>query len=333
MTNSSALITVEGAEMPMQYINRNLVIDMGESLMGIHPSAKEIGVVGMRTVAQLALITGANPLPGTNGIHAWLDSKKKLCFQFGIGYWRGEIEKLGGVLWVTKPRPMSDDERALYSIQDDRLAAICEAALSKDVGALMSKMKGFGIDLSLSDAKKEVSRVGISEAKTGAWQDKDGGKNYKEAKSGRPLQWTANERAERDLFRKLAPVMNRVDSGQYYDGGKDWNVREFVKIEDKHAESIIDGETGEIISESIVKTNPIDDDTKTAIFEELEESQDIVIEEAQEMANRAQFYEFKDLDFTKEEKAAMLESNGVTKFSDLTYKQAAALLPQETTDA
>ena len=86
-------------------INRADVVQFADTLMGIHPNALEIGKLGMRTVAQLAIATGANPLPGTNGIHAWLDKNDNVCIQFGIGYWRDKADRAGGILWLSRPRP------------------------------------------------------------------------------------------------------------------------------------------------------------------------------------------------------------------------------------
>ena len=90
----TALMTVENESYVGRPIDRDLVVEFGDTLMGIHPSATEIGLQGMRTIAQLALVTGANPLPGTNGIHAWRDKKGRLCFKFGIGYWRTQGERV-----------------------------------------------------------------------------------------------------------------------------------------------------------------------------------------------------------------------------------------------
>lgn len=204
-------------------IDRELIVHFGDTLMGVHPQAKEIGKIGMRTIAQLAMVTGANPLPGTNGIHAWVDSKGKLCFQFGIGYWRGEAERKGqGVLWVERPRQMSDDERSMYGLRDTERGSICLGALRSDVIGLMREMREFGIEISFTEAKNEVAKIGVGVVGTETW----GGGNYKEQKTGRPLQWTADERAERDLLRKLVPITQHGTGN----GGRDWSVPNFVKL-------------------------------------------------------------------------------------------------------
>lgn len=229
-------------------LNQETIIQMGDNLMGVHPAAKEVGVLGMRTVAQLALMTGANPLPGTNGIHVWKDKKGNLCLQFGIGFWRGQAEEVGGILWIDRPRAMTAEERAEYKIPDNEEAAIASGALTQEVFALLRQSREMGFEMSLSEAKNEVARVGIGNVGTETWSSSEGATNYKEAKQGRPLVWTALERAERDLLRQLVPILKRgrdnLERGTHVKGGSDWGVGQFVKlphqtlIEDDDIESI-----------------------------------------------------------------------------------------------
>ncbi len=220
-------VTVENEVVPMnmhyagQPIDRDLVVDFADTLMGIHPAAKDVGVIGMRSVAQLALVTGANPMPGTNGIHAWKDNKGKLNIQFGIGFWRGQLEQEGGALWIIKPRPMTKEEQEEHGVKDGQLAAIASAALRKDALSLLAEARSLGLDLTLREAKGEVAQVGTGVVNQNEY-----------AKAGRSPQWTANLRAERDLIRKLVPIMQRAResliSGEYQGGGQDWNVRQYV---------------------------------------------------------------------------------------------------------
>ena len=130
--SETGVVTFDTSAYAGQPINRDLVVEFGDTLMGVHPNAQEIGIRGMRTVAHLALITGAHPLPGTNGIHAWRDKKGYLCIQFGIGFWRQQGTLAGGILWISRPRPMTDEERAEYIIAETQHASICIAALKRD---------------------------------------------------------------------------------------------------------------------------------------------------------------------------------------------------------
>lgn len=198
MTDSTDLVIYEDetptalaqwAEAPQQ------AWSLADALMGMHPAAKEVGVEGMRTAAQLAILTGANPLPGTNGIHVWRDKDGRICHTFGIGFWRGEADRAGGLLWIIQPRFMTDDERKAYGIQPGVIAAIASAALRSEVFALRAQARQFGDELSFNEAKQEVARVGIGIA---------AGNEY--AKKGRSLGWSATERAERDLLRKLVTI-------------------------------------------------------------------------------------------------------------------------------
>lgn len=237
--NSQALIAVE-SDVDVQelqgfnsLLDQDMIVRMGDNLMGVHPSADEIGTRGLRTVAQLALMTGANPLPGTNGIHAWRDNKGKLCIQFGIGFWRGQAEAEGGIVWIDRPRPMSDEERAWYQIADDDYAAIAKGALQRDVFNLLRDARQMGLDMGFNEAKEEVARVGIATAGTGTYTYNNK-QHFKEKKQGRPLIWTAIEGAERDLLRQLTPILKRsrenLEQSTRVEGGQDWSVHQFVRV-------------------------------------------------------------------------------------------------------
>jgi hypothetical protein len=220
-----SLVIVEDGILPGTAVNYPQVTALADRLMSLHPAAREVGVDAMRSVAMLALTTGANPLPGTNGIHAWKDNKGKIAIQLGIGFLRGEVEKVGGLLWAERPRPMSPEERKKYNIPDGIAAAYCRAALGKAVFDLMRKAREFGITLSLKEAKEEVAAEGIGTA---------GQNDY--AKAGRPHIWTATERAERDLIRHLVPILKeareRMITGEFVKGGPDWTPGEFVRSHD-----------------------------------------------------------------------------------------------------
>ena len=192
--SETGVITIDTDAYAGQPINRDLVVEFADTLMGVHPNAQEIGIRGMRTVAHLALITGAHPLPGTNGIHAWRDKKGYLCIQFGIGFWRQQGTLAGGILWISRPRPMADEERAEYIIAEAQHASIFIGALNRDVFALLHEAAQVDVVLKVPDAKLEVARVGTGIVNPGEYD-----------KNGRSPQWTANLRAERDLLRQLVP--------------------------------------------------------------------------------------------------------------------------------
>lgn len=265
--NGGALIAVESdvdvAEIQgfNSLLDQEMIKRMGDNLMGVHPSAQEIGTRGLRTVAQLALMTGANPLPGTNGIHAWRDNKGNLQIAFGIGFWRGQAEQEGGIVWIDRPRPMSDLEREQYGIKEDEVAAIAKGALQRDLFDLLREARAAGLDMGFNEAKNEVARTGIGNAHTKTYTY-DGRENYKEAKQGRPLVWTAIERAERDLLRQLVPILKRsrenLEQGTRVQGGRDWSVHQFVRtpspveIEDMSLDEANDALFGEEVDTGAV---------------------------------------------------------------------------------
>ena len=204
-------------------INRDIVTEFADTLNGVHPQAGELGTRGLRTLAELALVTGANPLPGTNGIHVFMD-KGKIAFDFGIGFWRSQVEMEGGILWIFRPRPMTEDEREYYGVIENQTASICSAALKRDLFGLMREAREFGIDMSLRDAKEEIGRIGSAIVDNSEYK-----------KKGRTHQWTADKRAEKDLLRQLVPLMNRARQnavdGTQVQGGLDWSVGEYAHLQ------------------------------------------------------------------------------------------------------
>ena len=145
MDNYSELVVVDDAimgDIVVAPIARAVVVEFGDTLMGIHPHAKDVGLIGMRAVAQIAIATGANPMPGTNGIHVWKDNKGKFCFQLGIGYWRANAARAGGAIsWIRKVQPMTDEERVARGIPDTHYGAVCEAALKNTVFGYIREAK------------------------------------------------------------------------------------------------------------------------------------------------------------------------------------------------
>ncbi len=243
---------------------------LADALMAMHPAAKEVGVEGLRTVAQLALLTGANPLPGTNGIHIWRDKNGKICHAFGMGFWRAQADLAGGLLWIIRPRLMTPDEAKAHGIPNGQTAAICSAALRRDVFSLRAEARRFGDELSFEDAKKEVARVGIGVLV---------GNEY--AKAGRPPSWSALQRAERDLLRQLAPIGTaRQEKPVYYD----WSPTAFVDDPDRpkftgNFTGDANYDLGFTSKPVIVQEQEPDDEPETEPVEEPEEG---VIEEAEE---------------------------------------------------
>ena len=56
--SETGLVTIDTSAYAGRPIERDLVVEFGDTLMGVHPNAQEIGIRGMRTVAHLALPAG-----------------------------------------------------------------------------------------------------------------------------------------------------------------------------------------------------------------------------------------------------------------------------------
>lgn len=264
MTNQVAVIENETLYMGKP-IERNVVVEFAETLAGVHPQAGELDERELRTIAQLALVTGANPLPGTNGIHVW-KKDGKLQLDFGIGFWRSQAEMEGGVLKVFRPRPMTDDEREYYGILDAQFASICAGVLKRAAFDLMRELRNeFGIEMSLREAKEELACVGVGTVNPNEY-----------AKKGKPQQWTADKRAEKDMLRQLVPLMNRAKQrtieSKMGEGGLDWSAGEYAHL--SNGEKLPD-DYGVSDANADLYDDPVDVDIETGeIVEANEEERD-----------------------------------------------------------
>lgn len=186
--NETSLAVTNGSAIA-RYGQRDEVGELVSRLMSLHPQAHEVGETGMMAVAQTAVLLGANPLPGANEIHVWKDTKGKICFQLGVGYYRRKSQEWGGVLFQIRPRQMRDDERREYGIAQGQIAAICIGANGED----LEKYARMGFKP--NEIWDMCGRVGIGTVAQTEY-----------AKNGRPAVWTALKRAEVDMLRQLFPV-------------------------------------------------------------------------------------------------------------------------------
>lgn len=191
MTNQNQLQVVESVRGTAleNYADRSVVRELMNRLMAFHPAHEEVGESGMLMAAQIAILMGASPLPGTNEIHIWME-KGKPKVEAGINYWQRRGDQKGGVLWDIEPRPMSLSERETYEIQPTFYAAICRGIRIMDIPMLQQ----MGIPINQIMKMKGVVGIGVA-AKT----------EY--AKSGRPPVWTAIKRAKTDFLKMAFPFI------------------------------------------------------------------------------------------------------------------------------
>ena len=172
------------------YADRSVVRELMNRLMAFHPAHTDVGEQGMLMAAQIAILMGASPLPGTNEIHIWLD-KGKPKVEAGINYWQRRGDQKGGVLWDIEPRPMSESEMEMYQIaKGSHYAAICRGIRIMDIAPL----RELGLPINQIMKMKGVVGIGVA-AKT----------EY--AKNGRPPVWTAIKRAKTDFFKMAFPFI------------------------------------------------------------------------------------------------------------------------------
>lgn len=186
--SDSALILSEQTALSA-YADRDDIRELTDRLMAMHPAAGEVGPGAMRAAAQLAILLGANPLPGVNEVHIWKDNKGRNCMSLGINYWRRKGREWGGYLYQQQPRPMTSKELADYGIPAGTMAAICKGVRTADM--LQFKQMGF----TTNEIWDMCGRTGLGT---------QGANEY--SKSGRPNIWTSLKRAETDMLRQLFPA-------------------------------------------------------------------------------------------------------------------------------
>lgn len=204
MSNEKALIqrdqeiNVDGTALEI-YSGRAEVRELALRLMRLHPAASEVGDAGMLATAQLALMVGANPLPGTNEIHVWKHGHRTVI-NLGVNYHRRKGKEAGGWLWQIKPRRMTPEESRDYGVEDNQVGAICAGVRKEDMIGMRSA--GFKV-AEVWDMAGEIGTGTVG--------------NHEELKKGRTRLWTAQKRCETDLLRKLFPNLEARK-----EGGEDW---------------------------------------------------------------------------------------------------------------
>ncbi len=209
------------------YGGRELVRELTGRLLGLHSAAREVGEPGMKAVAQLAILVGANPLPSTNEIHVWVQGGK-IMIDLGINYFRRRANELGGIYWVDEPRIMSEAECQQYAIDPkQQIGAICKGARKDKIRQDLTE--GYPFEKALGGNL----RTGIGTVSRAATP-----------KQGRPLSWTALKAAEKDLCRELFPNLERPD-----DPGKILEVVPKVEPSDQEwAGKTLNGEAAESLA-------------------------------------------------------------------------------------
>jgi len=178
---------------------REIISEMVERVMWLHPEAKKVGRAGVFAACQLAMLTGASPVPGHNEIHLWWnDGKQVPTVMLGINFDRRRANEVaGGVMFSDNPRPMTKDERLLYGIPEKTAAAICKGFRSDRFDKYIDYLeKGLTLDKIIQMMTATGHAICF----------------YNEPlKKGRSHQWTAEKRAEADLLRKLVPNLENPE--------------------------------------------------------------------------------------------------------------------------
>ena len=177
-----------------------------DRLMALHPAAEEVGKAGMRLVAQLAIMTGANPLPTSGEVWVWKD-RDRLVVDLGVAYYRRMARKNDEIFWVEEPRPMTDAERKTNTVPEGALASICKAYC----GSKLVRLRDMGAPWLTAEARATRTSTAVVDYEEmfrtrahqkGWWKEGDPIKPPK----GRTWQWVCDKRAEKGFYRTEALI-------------------------------------------------------------------------------------------------------------------------------
>lgn len=211
-----ALETVNGTALAA-YGERAEVRELANRMMKFHPAYKDVGEMGMIGAAQLAILSGANPLPTVGEIHVWKDWRGEITVMLGIAFWRRKAREVDAPVWFVdtadrdqdrrnyEPRPMTLEERRDHGVIEGDLAAICKAY------RLSEYLKLIEAGIPWAAAQPMLTRTGIGIV---GHDEMFARKDTKYRKLGDPLPppngrswaWVAAKRAEQDVYRALSLI-------------------------------------------------------------------------------------------------------------------------------
>ncbi len=210
------IMIVEGTAIA-SYGERAEVRELTSRMMKFHPEAHAVGEAGMLEVAQLAILTGANPLPTTGEIYVYKDGRGVHVI-LGIAYWRRKAREVDTPIWYEdwgdtnqdrrdyQPRKMLPEERALNGVLEGDIAGICKCY------RLSEYLKLTGSGMPWKVAQSAISRTGIGIVNVSELTAKNG--SAKAPPKGRSWQWVANKRAEQDVYRLLSLTSESIGATQ-----------------------------------------------------------------------------------------------------------------------
>lgn len=205
------LVVIENQAVIQTYGNRDDVREIMKRLMMLHPAAKEVKETGMLAVAQLAVMAGANPLPGAGEIYVWVDNRGNIVVFLGVAYYRRIASQKDSVMWTFmdklkgQPRPMTQAERDYYGIPDGDLAAICSGMKLSEYEKLMDRNMPWEV------AQQMLHRTSYAAVHHEEMFYQRDTRYHKKGEPvdpphGRTWQWVAEKRAEIGIYRTLALV-------------------------------------------------------------------------------------------------------------------------------
>jgi len=253
--NTQALEKVDGTALA-NYGERNEIRELSDRMMAFHPAYEDVGKSGMIAAAQLAIMSGANPLPTTGEIHIWKDWKGKNVVMLGIAFWRRKAREVDTPIWyidnedtdqtrrVYEPRTMVGEERQQYHILAGDVASICKAYRLSEYLKLVES----GVPWLV--AQQMVCRTGIGVIKKADMVARKATKSRAKGDpidppNGRTWEWVANKRAEQDVYRALSLINENFASKQPS------NIR-ILEFND-------DAETEEVSSQPLLEPPPSPD--------------------------------------------------------------------------
>lgn len=214
--NGQVLESVNGSVLAA-YGERAEVRELANRMMKFHPAYSDVGETGMIAAAQLAILSGANPLPTTGEIHIWKDWRGELVVMLGIAFWRRKAREVDAPVWFLdtddrnqdrrnyEPRLMTLDERREHGVIEGDVSAICKAYRMSEYLELIKA------GIPWPNAQLMLMRTGIGIVNR---EEMFARKDTRYRKKGDPIDpphgrswaWVACKRAEQDVYRALSLI-------------------------------------------------------------------------------------------------------------------------------
>ena len=172
------------------------ILQLAQRVLDFYPASKSITTEEAMQMAQMALMTGANPLGEEPEIKIYEEGGKRVIM-LSVTYYERRAREAGGVMYYPEARHMTAQERSGYLVDDGDLAIICLGIPVSRVREL--RQMEFGINMILGNGRDDT---GMLQVGWGIVSSKEMS-STRQPEIGGTWRKTAERRAVKHLLKKL----------------------------------------------------------------------------------------------------------------------------------